>query len=146
MTLSSHGHHMPGTTRDDEEYDPSIPKARCGGPGLCPVCSAEATTARTALQSGRPRMYVKKPVKVYAMQWDGSAKEAGPIIDWILRGGGSASYREVNETEHRQHAELRIRTLEGVMIGNPYDYIIKGVQGEFYPCKPDIFAETYEEV
>lgn len=41
---------------------------------------------------------------------------------------------------------LKIETLEGVMIATEGDYIIKGVQGEFYPCKPDIFAETYEEV
>ncbi len=40
---------------------------------------------------------------------------------------------------------LKIETLEGLMIAAKGDYIIKGVQGEFYPCKPDIFAETYEE-
>ena len=39
-----------------------------------------------------------------------------------------------------------VTTLEGDMIAKKGDYIIKGVQGEFYPCKPDIFAETYEEV
>lgn len=41
---------------------------------------------------------------------------------------------------------LKIKTLEGLMIATKGDYIIKGVQGEFYPCKPDVFAETYEEV
>lgn len=41
---------------------------------------------------------------------------------------------------------LKIKTLEGLMIAVESDYIIKGVQGEFYPCKPDVFAETYEEV
>ena len=40
---------------------------------------------------------------------------------------------------------LKIETLEGLMIAAKGDYIIKGVKGEFYPCKPDIFAETYEE-
>jgi len=39
---------------------------------------------------------------------------------------------------------LEIPTLEGVMKASVGDYIIKGVQGEFYPCKPDIFKETYE--
>ena len=39
---------------------------------------------------------------------------------------------------------LKIKTLEGLMIATKGDYIIKGVQGEFYPCKPDVFAETYE--
>lgn len=41
---------------------------------------------------------------------------------------------------------LTIRTLEGDMTANKGDWIIKGVQGEFYPCKPDIFAATYEPV
>ena len=39
---------------------------------------------------------------------------------------------------------LAIETLEGVMVANPFDWIIKGVKGEFYPCKPDIFEATYE--
>lgn len=41
---------------------------------------------------------------------------------------------------------LKIETLEGVMVATEGDYIIKGVQGEFYPCKPAIFSETYEEI
>ena len=41
---------------------------------------------------------------------------------------------------------IKIKTLEGVMTAVTGDYIIKGVHGEFYPCKPDIFKETYEEV
>ena len=45
----------------------------------------------------------------------------------------------------RQPFKIRIRTLEGEMTARLGDYIIKGVHGELYPCKPDIFAETYEE-
>jgi len=41
---------------------------------------------------------------------------------------------------------VKIPTLEGAMIANEYDWIIKGVKGEFYPCKPDIFEQTYEKV
>ena len=41
---------------------------------------------------------------------------------------------------------LKIETLEGVMNASVGDYIIKGVNGEYYPCKPDIFEKTYEEV
>ena len=41
---------------------------------------------------------------------------------------------------------LKIETLEGLMVATEGDYIIKGVQGEFYPCKPDIFKEIYEEL
>lgn len=40
---------------------------------------------------------------------------------------------------------LKIETLEGLMTAAEGDYIIKGIQGEFYPCKPDVFAETYEK-
>jgi hypothetical protein len=40
---------------------------------------------------------------------------------------------------------VHIKTLEGVMVVSTGDYVIKGVQGEFYPCKPDIFEMTYEE-
>lgn len=43
-------------------------------------------------------------------------------------------------------AAIKIPTLEGEMLANPGDWIIQGVQGEFYPCKPDIFEATYEEV
>ena len=39
-----------------------------------------------------------------------------------------------------------VKTLEGVMVGNPGDWLITGVKGEQYPCKPDIFAATYEPV
>ncbi|WP_414079495.1 hypothetical protein [Streptococcus suis] len=42
--------------------------------------------------------------------------------------------------------KLSVVTLEGVMTAKKGDYIIKGVRGELYPCKPDIFAETYERV
>jgi hypothetical protein len=41
---------------------------------------------------------------------------------------------------------LRIKTLEGVMIADEGDYIIKGIKGEFYPCKPDIFEASYDAV
>ena len=44
------------------------------------------------------------------------------------------------------HLYIEIHTLEGVMVASIGDYIIKGVSGEFYPCKPDIFAATYEPV
>lgn len=44
----------------------------------------------------------------------------------------------------RQHPVLKITTLEGIMTAQVGDYIIRGVHGELYPCKPDIFKETYE--
>ena len=91
--------------------------------------------------------YRKKPVTIEAMQWDGTAESATPIINWILSHDGSATYWAPGEWDSAapQAAYLVIMTLEGQILASPGDYIIKGVQGEFYPCKPDIFAETYDE-
>ena len=82
--------------------------------------------------------YRKRPVEVEAIQFDG----------W--------NWREVyqfmsNEPlmltqDFRKEEYLFIDTLEGVMKASVGDYIIKGVHGEFYPCKPDIFHETYEDL
>lgn len=81
--------------------------------------------------------YRKRPVEVEAIQFDG----------W--------NWREVyqfmsNEPlmftqDFRKEEYVTIDTLEGVMKAKIGDYIIKGVHGEFYPCKPDIFHETYED-
>jgi hypothetical protein len=75
--------------------------------------------------------YRKKPVEIDAIQWTGDNRLE--IFDFC-----NMSY--INDQE------LRIQTLEGSMIASVGDYIIKGVKGEFYPCKPDIFEMTYEEV
>lgn len=99
-----------------------------------------------------PKKFRKKPVTIEAMRWDGSAEGATPIIDWVLDGGGTARYSDPQpETRMKGKvvreavpALLSIDTLEGVMRAIPGDWIIRGVQGEFYPCKPDIFAATYE--
>ena len=48
--------------------------------------------------------------------------------------------------EDKNNPYLKIETLEGIMKASVGDYIIKGVNGEFYPCKPDIFEKTYERV
>jgi hypothetical protein len=85
----------------------------------------------------------KKPVVIEAVQWepdsDGAPKNAWPpnwpILDWDL-----AAQWTVGDSG----AALIIHTLEGDMRAEPGDWIIKGVKGEFYPCKPDIFAATYE--
>lgn len=91
----------------------------------------------------------KKPVVIEAQHWDGSAASAGPIINWILESRQTATYHEhLMDGDFIAHPApfLRITTLEGVITASAGDWIIKGVQGEFYPCKPDIFAATYEEV
>jgi hypothetical protein len=98
----------------------------------------------------------KKPVVIEAVKWDGTATGATPIIDWILATGQrSARFHEhrpeikVSNGEIAQAldpAHLSIDTLEGRMRADIGDWIIRGVQGEHYPCKPDIFDATYEPV
>lgn len=80
------------------------------------------------------KKYRKKPVVIEAIQWNGS--NAFEIWDYYE---DICVYLKDNDT-------LLIRTLEGDHIARVGDYIIKGVKGEFYPCKPDIFEQTYEEV
>lgn len=79
--------------------------------------------------------YRKKPVVVEAVRFDGTDES----VDWLLPQliGG-----EIGRSCDRLH----IKTLEGVMTANIGDYIIMGVNGEFYPCKPDIFEKTYDMV
>lgn len=69
----------------------------------------------------------KKPVVVEAMQFDGSPTQARAILEWM-----------VGEDWH-------MMSLESMRV-EPGDWVIKGIKGEFYPCKPDIFAATYEPV
>lgn len=80
----------------------------------------------------------KKPVEIEAIQWNGGNYEQMKdfiTVDFKYRGN-----IVTGETT------LIIPTLEGDMTANIGDYIIKGVNGEFYPCKPDIFEKTYELV
>lgn len=84
--------------------------------------------------------YRKKPVEVEAIQWDGT--NANEIFDFV---GDSLKVTEHGKAKTTFDLyTFEIITLEGNMLVSPYDYIIKGVQGEFYPCKPDIFEATYE--
>lgn len=79
--------------------------------------------------------YRKKPIVIEAMKYTGK-NNVDDILNFI--GERRLAYL-VGET-------LNIETLEGVMKANVGDYIIKGIKGEFYPCKPDIFEATYEKV
>jgi hypothetical protein len=85
-------------------------------------------------------LYRKKPVVIEAVQWDGTVSRTTAVIDWMLAHGGTARYHGEGT-----FAALRIDTLEGTMTAVPGDWVIKGVKG-VYPCKPDIFAATYELV
>lgn len=78
----------------------------------------------------------KKPVEVEAVQWTGENLDG--IVDFC---GERLSYVEL-----RGHICPYINTLEGYHRVSLNDYIIKGIKGEFYPCKPDIFKATYERI
>lgn len=82
----------------------------------------------------------KKPVVIEAVQYDG--KNRGEIYKFT--DGKAVCKDEISKNGVVIHLALTIDTLEGKMIGLPYDWIIKGVNGEFYPYKPDIFEKTYE--
>ena len=78
--------------------------------------------------------YRKKPVVIEAVQWTG--RNFKTISKFIKC---KHEFWELART-------INIYTLEGVMEALQGDWIIKGVKGEFYPCKPDIFEQTYEKV
>jgi hypothetical protein len=78
----------------------------------------------------------KKPVVIEAVQYRGR-KYRDEIIAF---GADCLPENWMDRTDET----LFVKTLEGGHIANPGDWIIKGVKGEFYPCKPDIFAATYE--
>lgn len=80
--------------------------------------------------------YIKKPVMIEAVLWDGSNIEE--IKEFV---GDKLKYNTSDLT-----LTLIIKTLEGNHICSLGDYIIKGIHGEFYPCKPDIFEKTYYTV
>jgi len=79
------------------------------------------------------RAYRKKPVTVEAIQWTG--ENHAEICEFI----------DPEAFEIIPRVGLIIHTLEGDHHASPGDYIIKGVKGEFYPCKADIFEKTYED-
>ena len=75
----------------------------------------------------------KKPLVIEAIQWNG--KNRTEIARFMNEAGVSVGFNKVG---------VVIPTLEGMMEASLGDWIIKGVNGEFYPCKPDIFEKTYE--
>lgn len=93
--------------------------------------------------------YRKKPVVIEAVQWTGSnpceiqefAGSAAKITKYALAIDDAGVFVGFVE---RSRLELSIQTLEGEMKAAIGDYIIKGVNGEFYPCKEEIFEKTYD--
>lgn len=86
-------------------------------------------------------IFRKKPVEIEARHFstdgDKNYSTMNKLVKWINKNGGSAFH---------DRSSIFIETLEGEMRAECFDWIIKGVQGEFYPCKPEIFKATYEPV
>ena len=88
--------------------------------------------------------YKKKPVVIEAFQF-----YVDEMPDWFVDyiNSGKVILKNCHkEVYSPSEAYCIINTLEGEMMARGKDYIIKGVQGEFYPCKPDIFETTYEKM
>jgi hypothetical protein len=101
----------------------------------------------------------KKPIVIDAVQitaadfngrtWDGAPFNDDPA--WLMEAIRSGEIAPVTHN-HTDYAEWEIRTLEdgndgrALHVATPGDWIIRGVKGELYPCKPDIFAATYEKI
>jgi len=88
--------------------------------------------------------YKKKPVVVEAFQF-----YVEPMPDWFMDKVSSNEIVLKNCNHDKcsvNYAYCEIKTLEGTMVANAGDYIIKGVEGEIYPCKTDIFNRTYERI
>lgn len=90
-------------------------------------------------------LYRKKPVVIEAIQWTGTNLEE--LKSFV---GNSLVYDICDAAwevgKGRPKIFMQVKTLEGDMQVEVGDFVIKGIKGEFYPCKPDIFNSTYEEV
>jgi hypothetical protein len=82
--------------------------------------------------------YIKKPVIIEAKQYNHNWKE-------ILGFAGTHASYKVYDTDY-ENDKLIIHTLEGDMQADMGDYVIKGVENEFYPCKPEVFHKIYESI
>ncbi len=91
-------------------------------------------------KGGKQKMKVrKKPIVVEAVQWDGTNFDEVKELD---KSSHNKEYRKIFHMKNN----LKIRTIEGDMMAVLGDWIIRGVKGELYPCKPDVFDKTYDIV
>lgn len=111
-------------------------------PDWCPI-EVESSFEDHTITEENSGIYKKKPVRVRAWQYNGDFSNCpGWVVDEI---SNSRIYTE-NIAGTRLCKRTKIKTLEGSMTLRRGDYIIKGVYGEIYPCKPYIFKETYKGV
>lgn len=95
--------------------------------------------------------FVKKPVVIEARQFTTQA-DLPLLLQWVADNGGTAEVVRATRDPDKEYpggldcSTLVINTLEGQMLASAGDWIIKGVLGEFYPCKPDVFEAVYSPV
>lgn len=102
----------------------------------------------------KPVPFDKKPVRIFGMRWNGTKDSAERIMHWANNPENISIEYTPHEDEYDNGtqgcpmtpATLTIITLEGRMNVTAGDIIIKGIKGEFYPCKPDIFWDSYDVV
>jgi hypothetical protein len=88
--------------------------------------------------------YRKKPIIIDAIQWDGINFDE--IIKFSQNSPNDVFTYGLSKETALESGNIFISTLEGVMTASKNDFIIRGINGEFYPCKPDIFEKTYESL
>lgn len=97
--------------------------------------------------------FQSKVVVIEAVQFTGGAENATPIIDWVLENDGTASWSEGHEAWTSEDGmqgygampeHMTITTTEGIMSAQVGWWIIRGLEGEFYPCSPTVFDAKYE--
>ena len=89
------------------------------------------------MKNSNIKKYRKKPIVVEAVRWDGREE----TYQQLLKRWKTSRVVRIGENN-----SLFIHTPEGVMEAKVGDFVIRGIKGEIYPCKPEIFKETYEEL
>ena len=100
--------------------------------------------AKINSNEGEPKMpkFRKKPIIIEAIKYLGNGDvRGGEVPEWMWNAFENGTMQATNGID-----PLVIKTLEGDATVSPGDYIIQGVQGELYPCKPEIFAATYDDI
>lgn len=109
-------------------------------PSECETCGWNLDNQERKRKTAAMR-YHKKPVEVEAFRWIGDhGRQEGP--EWFTQ--AVAEHKVYFKNRGTSGVRLCINTLEGLMSASVGDFIIRGVKGEIYPCKPDIFFQTYE--
>lgn len=88
----------------------------------------------------------RKTALVEAMQWDGTLDSIKTICRWANDGAEEPWIDYITKSEDEPPSDVMCHTLEGPLNVSPGDWIIQGVQGEYHPCKPDVFAASYAPV